>query len=299
MNLLLREILEEDLPTFYEHQADPAVAALAGYQIRAHDAFFEHWRTKVIGDPTTRRASVLVDGKLMGNLLAFDRGGRRLVGYWYGRDAWGRGIASAALKLFLKAETQRPLHAWVTPKNVGSMRVLEKNGFVRGELHVDEAGHEEVLFTLAPLAFTLREVVETDLPVFYENQRHGPSWRLAAVQPREHDAFYLHWRTKILGDPLNHKKTVVVNGEVAGHIVCWPKEGVRWVGYWYGERFWGRGLASAALVQFLAIMSDRPIYATVAAHNHGSLRVLEKCGFRRGPMSRGADGIDEYFFTLD
>lgn len=149
MNVILRDITEADLPTFYEHQADPEVAAMAGFRPRAHDTFFEHWRTKVLGDPLNRKQAVVADGVLAGNVVAFFRGGKRLVGYWYGRGAWGRGIASVALAEFLKLETHRPLHAWVIPSNAASMRVLEKNGFVRGGRHVDEEGVEEILFTLA------------------------------------------------------------------------------------------------------------------------------------------------------
>ena len=148
MSVTLRDITEADLPTFYEHQADPAVAAMAGFKPRSHEAFFVHWRTKVLADSATRKQAVVVDGKLAGNVVAFDRGGKRLIGYWYGRDAWGRGTASAALEQFLRLETQRPICAWVIPSNGASMRVLEKNGFVRGEQHVDEKGVEEILFTL-------------------------------------------------------------------------------------------------------------------------------------------------------
>ncbi len=144
----LRPITEADLPTFYEHQADPAVSAMAGFTPRSHDAFFVHWRTKVLGDPANSKHAVLADGRLAGNVLAFDREGKRLVGYWYGREFWGRGIASEALRQFLLLEARRPLYAWVIPSNARSMRVLEKHGFVRGERHVDEKGVEEILFTL-------------------------------------------------------------------------------------------------------------------------------------------------------
>ena len=149
MNVMLRDITEADLPAFYEHQADPAVAAMAGFTPRAHDEFFVHWRTKVLGDALTRKQAVVADGVLAGNVVAFFREGKRLVGYWYGREAWGRGIASAALAQFLELETHRPLHAWVIPSNAASMRVLEKNGFVRGAQRVDDRGVEEILFTLA------------------------------------------------------------------------------------------------------------------------------------------------------
>ena len=62
-------------------------------------------------------------------MLSFEREGRREVGYWIGRDHWGRGVATAALVAFLGEETTRPLHAGVEPQNGGSLRVLAKCGF--------------------------------------------------------------------------------------------------------------------------------------------------------------------------
>ena len=148
MKVELRPITEADLPTFYAHQADPAVSAMAGFTPREHDTFYLHWRTKVLRDPNTSKHAVTADGVLAGTIVGFDREAKRLVGYWYGKAHWGRGIASEALRQFLMHETQRPLCAWVIPSNGASMRVLEKPGFVRGEHHVDEKGVEEILFTL-------------------------------------------------------------------------------------------------------------------------------------------------------
>jgi RimJ/RimL family protein N-acetyltransferase len=41
----------------------------------------------------------------------------------------------------------------------------------------------------------------------------------------------------------------------------------------------GAGVATAALAAFLMIVEERPLFAHVAEHNVGSIRVLEKCGF--------------------
>lgn len=78
---------------------------------------------------------------------------------------------------------------------------------------------------------------------------------------------------------------MVVDGQVAGNVVCWETLGVREVGYWIGRAFWGRGIATKALALFLTEMTTRPVFAYVAAHNVGSIRVLEKCGF--GPLEAG------------
>ena len=52
-----------------------------------------------------------------------------MVGYWIGKEHWGRGIASAALVLYLDVDRHRPLLATVVEHNAGSRRVLEKAGF--------------------------------------------------------------------------------------------------------------------------------------------------------------------------
>ena len=45
---------------------------------------------------------------------------------------------------------------------------------------------------------------------------------------------------------------------------------------------WGRGVATRALAAFLGeAETTRPLFAGVVAHNAGSMRVLEKCGFSR------------------
>jgi RimJ/RimL family protein N-acetyltransferase len=64
-------------------------------------------------------------------------------------------------------------------------------------------------------------------------------------------------------------------------VVSWTQDGVREVGYWIGKAYWGKGIATAALAEFLAVEPTRPLYAHVARHNLGSVRVLEKCGFAR------------------
>ena len=47
-----------------------------------------------------------------------------------GKEYWGKGVATAALSAFLTRVTDRPLSARVAKDNVGSLRVLQKCGFV-------------------------------------------------------------------------------------------------------------------------------------------------------------------------
>jgi 16S rRNA (guanine(527)-N(7))-methyltransferase RsmG len=133
----LREVEDADLPIFFEHQQDPAGVAMANVPSRDRDAFMAHWR-KIRADPTVVVRTVELDGAVAGNVVSWQSAERRLVGYWIGREYWGRGIATAALRGLLEVVLERPLHALVAADNAGSIRVLEKCGFVR--IGADEEG---------------------------------------------------------------------------------------------------------------------------------------------------------------
>jgi RimJ/RimL family protein N-acetyltransferase len=126
----------------------------------------------------------------------------------------------------------------------------------------------------------LREVEDADLEVFFEHQRDPEATRLAAVAAKARKPFLAYWAEIRAGQTVL-ARTIVVNGEVAGNIMCWDQWGQRQIGYWIGRRYWGRGVATTALALFLCWMTTRPLHAYAAAHNAGSIRVLEKCGFRR------------------
>ena len=124
----LREVEDGDLETLYEHQLDEQAAAMAGFPSRGRDAFIAHWE-RIRADPECMTLSIVADGAVAGNLGCFPDVGKRAVGYWIGKEFWGRGIATAALGRFLEGYEERPIHAWVLTSNLASRRVLEKCGF--------------------------------------------------------------------------------------------------------------------------------------------------------------------------
>ncbi len=101
---------------------------------------------------------------------------------------------------------------------------------------------------------------------------------MAAFPARDKDAFTAHW-TKILSDDTVVKKTIVLDGQVAGNVVSFDLCGERLVGYWIGREYWGKGVATKGLTEFLGEVKVRPLHARVAKHNAASIRVLQKCGF--------------------
>ena len=114
----LRAVTESDLPVFYEHQRDPVAVSMADFPSRQREAHMLHWH-KIMADATGTLRTVLWDGEVAGNIVSWDASDGREVGYWIGREYWGRGIATRALQLFLQEVPSRPLFAHVARQNIG------------------------------------------------------------------------------------------------------------------------------------------------------------------------------------
>ena len=152
-------------------------------------------------------------------------------------------------------------------------------------------------------AVHLRSVEDEDLDVFFEQQADPQAVEMAAFPARDKDQFTAHW-AKVRGDDTLVVRTIVAEGKVAGNIGSWPDSGQQLLGYWVGREWWGHGVATRALALLVDEVPVRPLYAHVAAHNVGSIRVLEKCGFRRDRTQEANapapdDGIEELVFVLD
>jgi RimJ/RimL family protein N-acetyltransferase len=150
---LLRDVSELDLDAFYEQQLDPEATRMALFPARDRESFDAHWQRLLTDDALTKK-TIVYEGNVAGNVLSWEMDGRRLVGYWLGREFWGKGLATQALAELVDEVTARPLHAWVATSNVASIRVLEKCGFVvvGSRTEVDEKlGRpiEELLLELA------------------------------------------------------------------------------------------------------------------------------------------------------
>ncbi len=127
-------------------------------------------------------------------------------------------------------------------------------------------------------SITLRAVTPTDLPIFFDFECEPSGNAMAVANPRSHEEFLQHWQ-RVLHDSNVVARTIECDGNVAGSISSFPLDGRPSVGYWLGERYWGRGIASTALGLLLDEVEARPLWARVATTNAASVRVLEKAGF--------------------
>jgi len=142
----------------------------------------------------------------------------------------------------------------------------------------------------------LRDVEQADLEVFFEQEQDPEATRRSRFPPRDRERFMTHWATRVLGDPTVLVQTVTVDGDPAGNVVSWWVEDRRFIGYWFGRRYWGRGIGTRAVTLFLRQEPTRPLYADPYAGNTGSVRLLERCGFERAGTVRYGD--DEHLLLV-
>jgi RimJ/RimL family protein N-acetyltransferase len=130
--LFLRDVVESDLPIFFEFQLDQEANHMAAFTAKDptnREAFTAHWH-RILADQTVIIKTIISSGQVVGSVLSYEDEGKPEVSYWLGRDYWGKGTATRALKEFLAHHNRiRPIYARVAKDNLGSRRVLEKCGF--------------------------------------------------------------------------------------------------------------------------------------------------------------------------
>ena len=155
-SIVLRDAEESDLPILFEYQKDPDASWMAAFLPRDpsdRDAFLTHWKW-MLADPAVIVKAILWKGRVAGTVGSFVLHGEPQVTYWIGKEFWGNGIATEALRELLRVVKTRPLYASAASDNAASIRVLEKCGFVRRDsakafAEVRGAEIDEVFFELA------------------------------------------------------------------------------------------------------------------------------------------------------
>ena len=153
---------------------------------------------------------------------------------------------------------------------------------------------------------TLRPLEDADLDALYQQATDPESIRMAAFTSENHTdrRAFLARMSRLRADPSVSHLVIDVDGAVAGTIGCFSMDGQREVTYWVDRALWGKGVASAALGILVAETAERPLYGRAASDNLGSIRVLEKAGFRRVGVDRGfasgrGEEIQETILRLD
>lgn len=130
--VLLRDVLEDDLSTFFKQQLDPDANYMAAFTVKNpvdRAAFSTHW-AKILADDSIKIKTILYGADIAGHIACHEWFGDPEVTYWIGKEFWGLSIGTRALSQFLLALEVRPLFARAAKDNIASIRVLEKCGFV-------------------------------------------------------------------------------------------------------------------------------------------------------------------------
>jgi RimJ/RimL family protein N-acetyltransferase len=152
----------------------------------------------------------------------------------------------------------------------------------------------------------LRPLQDGDIDYLFEQMRDPAAADMAAFtadDPNDREAFDA-WIERNRNNPTADNRVITADGEMVGSIAAFTIDGDREVTYWIGREHWGKGYASRALALLLESDETRPLHARVAADNSGSIKVLERNGFRRTGTDRGyanARGreIEEFVYRLD
>jgi len=131
-SVTLGETEPSDLEIFYQQQLDPEAIRMAAFvseDPKNRVAFDAHWDRILKSSQITMR-TVVVGGLVAGHISCYPDGEKLEVTYWLGREFWGRGLATQALHAMLHIVVARPIFARAASDNIGSIRVLQKCGFM-------------------------------------------------------------------------------------------------------------------------------------------------------------------------
>jgi RimJ/RimL family protein N-acetyltransferase len=189
-------------------------------------------------------------------------------------------------------------------RNLGTLRVSPTSDVRRRCSRRRHPGNDTV--RIAQMNVSLRPVEDRDLDTIYQQVTDPESVRMAAFTAEDQTdrRAFLNRIPRLRADTSVSHRVIDVDGATAGTIGFFRIDNQPEVTYWVDRTQWGKGIASAALRILLAEIVERPLYARAASDNVGSLRVLEKAGFRRVGVDRGfahgrGEEIEETILRLD
>jgi len=149
---------------------------------------------------------------------------------------------------------------------------------------------------------TTKEDLET-LFVFQTNKDGIMMAAFTSENPSDKVAYLKKW-TAIVDNPKVKMETIRLENIIVGSVIHFDIMSETNVSYWIDQKFWGKGIATKALNEFIKGSDKRPLFGMVAYDNIGSQKVLEKCGFKsigkeKGFANARKKEIEEFVYRLD
>lgn len=293
MTFEFKLIPDEDLEVYHDLMNDKSLAVNAGSV--PHPISLDWARDRLAARRSCEEEGTLADrglyedGALVGAAGYFYRDYGLEIGYCIHRNHRGRGLATIAAELSVKLAREHrktgPIAANYFQDNPVSGRVLEKIGFVRtGEQVGSSAAREgEIPSYCTELAgdLHLSPVQESDIPALFRFQDDKDAqYQAAGGAAHESEEAYREFLKRVESKGAVFR-TILLEGAPVGYIAAFDRFELRELSYWIGRKFWGQGLATRAVGQWIKEypLPEGGLYARAVKDHPASARVLDKNGF--------------------
>lgn len=142
MRIELRERTEKHVRINYEKMKDPQIKAMIPMTEKTLEQAIADYEKTLLPGATSFGQTIYVDGAYVGDIWCYcmnlEEEPNAMLGYClFEKELWGRGIATEAVKRFLRIAAQwfdmKTMGAVAYCSNGASLRVLEKSGFEKKE----------------------------------------------------------------------------------------------------------------------------------------------------------------------
>lgn len=161
--------------------------------------------------------------------------------------------------------------------------------------------------------FTLRPLRKSDAKTITRNINDKTIAHnlLSLPYPYTIDDAY-DWLRRVRNVARRKKRTEInfgieIDGEIVGGVGIFKIHGHKAeIGYWLARKYWGKGIMTKVVKEITKFgfgkLGLRRIYAHVFPYNKGSMRVVEKAGYKlegilRKNVMKDGKPIDEYLFA--
>lgn len=140
-NIYFKELSTEDVQEIHSYASDEEVSRFIGWKLmktvdETHNYIVEMLRRESVGTHLYASIALKSTHEIIGTAMIFNfdkEAGHAELGYVFHKDHWGKGYGSEAVALMsdfaFDILNLHKIHACVVGVNIGSSRVLEKNGF--------------------------------------------------------------------------------------------------------------------------------------------------------------------------
>lgn len=151
MNIELRNRTEENVRVYFNMTRDEEIQSRCPQKAKTEEEAVEDFKS-LSDNPKSYGKTIYIDGEYVGDIWCYciheEESPDAMVSYCiFKKDCWNRGIATEAMGMFLKEITEtlklKNIGAFTYADNIGSKRVLEKNGFLLSESFAENGVESE------------------------------------------------------------------------------------------------------------------------------------------------------------